>query len=142
MAAGSGTQQPNFGLDELFGAQERATSSLRPTCSTDLRLTVSDRDIAGGVFLQAYTPTTGTAVGQYADGQVAAVEHTFGKGRTLLIGTMPGAGFVAHPDDTGTAAFFAGLIADASTSPSATPASRRASTRTRRPVSLGGQPDA
>jgi beta-galactosidase len=108
-----GTQQPRFGLDELFGARESYVE-FTPDLLTDLRLTVRvhgiDHDIAGGVFLQAYTPTTGTAVGQYADGQVAVVENRFGKGRTLLIGTMPGAGFTAHPDDVNTADFFAGLI--------------------------------
>ncbi|MFN8635751.1 MAG: alpha-amylase family protein [Chloroflexota bacterium] len=107
-----GTRQPNYGLDELFGAKESSVE-FTPDLLTDLRLTVKDRSLYGGVFLQAYTPTTGRAVGQYADGQVAAVENSFGKGRTLLLGTMPGAGFTAHPDDASTADFFASLIDDA-----------------------------
>jgi beta-galactosidase len=106
-----GTRQPNAGLDELFGAQESYVE-FTPDLLTDLRLTVRGHDIAGGVFMQAYTPTTGSAVGHYADGRVAAVEHAHGKGRTLLLGTMPGAGFFAHPDDTSTAAFFASLLAE------------------------------
>ena len=58
--------------------------------------------------MQAYQPTTGTPVGWYADGRVAAVENGYGRGRTLLLGTMPGAGNVAHADDN--AAFFASLL--------------------------------
>jgi beta-galactosidase len=54
--------------------------------------------VPGGVFLQAYKPTTGTPVGWYEDKRVAAVDHTFGKGRTLLLGTMVGHGYGARED--------------------------------------------
>jgi beta-galactosidase len=93
-----GTVQPNYGLDEVFGARERYVE-FTPDILTDLRLTVHDKPLWGGIFLQAYTPTSGTAVGWYEDGQVAAVENRYGKGRTLLIGTMVGAGHVAHDGD-------------------------------------------
>jgi beta-galactosidase len=43
------------------------------------------------------------------DGQVAVVDNTFGKGRTRLIGTMPGYGYAAHPKDK-PSAFFADLL--------------------------------
>lgn len=108
-----GTVQPNYGLDEVFGARESYVE-FTPDILTDLRLTIHDQPIWGGIFLQAYTPTTGTPVGWYEDGQVAAVENRYGQGRTLLIGTMPGAGHFAHPGtgaNLGPAApFFAGLL--------------------------------
>jgi beta-galactosidase len=108
-----GTVQPNYGLDELFGARESYVE-FTPDLLTDLRLTVYEQPVWGGLFLQAYTPTSGTPVGWYEDGQVAAVENQFGRGRTLLIGSMPGAGHFAHPGDGATpplaAAFFAGLL--------------------------------
>jgi beta-galactosidase len=111
-----GQQQPNFGLDELFGARQ-ADVEFTPDLLKDLRLTVRDTPLWGGVFMQSYEPTTGTAAGHYEDGRVAAVEHRFGKGRTLLIGTMPGAGHFFHADGAKeqggqplSAAFFAGLL--------------------------------
>lgn len=109
-----GTIQPNYGLDELFGARESYVE-FTPDLLTDLRLNVRGTSVWGGIFMQAYTPTTGTAVGWYEDGRVAAVENRFGKGRTLLIGTMLGAGRAAHPDagfrPALSAPFFADLLA-------------------------------
>jgi beta-galactosidase len=104
-----GTVQPSYGLDELFGAAQSYVE-FTPDLLTDLRLTVNDRPARGGVFLQAYEPTTGTAAGQYEDGSIAAVQHRFGNGRTLLIGTMAGAGYAAHADDFSAAGFFASLL--------------------------------
>jgi beta-galactosidase len=40
---------------------------------------------------------------------VAAIEHQFGKGKTLLIGTFPGGGYYLH-HSPGARAFFAGLL--------------------------------
>jgi beta-galactosidase len=92
-----GTVQPNLGLDEVFGARESYVE-FTPDLLGDLRLAVNGFPLWGGIFLQAYTPTTGKAVGWYEDGQVAAVENRYGAGRTLLIGTMLGAGHAAHGD--------------------------------------------
>jgi beta-galactosidase len=66
--------------------------------------------VRGGVFLQAYEPTTGTAVGWYDDGRVAAVEHSYGQGKTLLLGTMAGYGYATHPDDR-SSAFYSVVLA-------------------------------
>jgi beta-galactosidase len=51
--------------------------------------------IQGGGFLQSYALTGGTERGRFADGRVAVVEHAFGRGRTLLVGTHPGVGYFA-----------------------------------------------
>ncbi len=109
-----GVVQPNYGLDEMFGARESYVE-FTPDLLGDLRLTVKDQPAYGGIFLQAYQPTRGTPVGWYADGQVAAVENRFGLGRTLLIGTMTGSGHFSHPGSASVpgpgAPFFAGLLA-------------------------------
>jgi beta-galactosidase len=76
----------------------------------DLRLRINDHQVWGGVFLQAYAPTSGRAVGWYEDGRVSAVANRFGNGHTLLLGTMAGAGYVAHADDNDGSAFFASLL--------------------------------
>lgn len=105
-----GTVQPNYGLDELFGARQTDVE-FTPDLLMDLKLSVNDGAVWGGVFLQAYEPNSGRAVGWFEDGRIAAVENHFGSGHTLLVGTMPGAGYVAHADDGGASAFFAGLLA-------------------------------
>jgi beta-galactosidase len=119
-----GTVQPNLGLDKLFGVRESYVEftpdllgdlSFWLGPSEDLRRgIILDRagtqardvplepapfsalmSVSGGVFLQAYQATTGTPVGWYEDRRVAAVDHRFGKGRTLLLGTMVGYGYGA-----------------------------------------------
>ncbi|MCJ7739331.1 MAG: beta-galactosidase trimerization domain-containing protein, partial [Anaerolineae bacterium] len=96
-----GTRQPNLGLDQLFGARESYVE-FTPDILDDLRLTIDGTPAWGGLFLQAYTPTTGTAAGWYegvagrANGQVAVVDNVFGSGRTRLIGTMAGFGHTTH----------------------------------------------
>jgi beta-galactosidase len=104
-----GPTQPNLGLDELLGARESYVE-FTPDLLGDLPFHVGSTPVHGGIFLQAYEPTTGTATGWYEDGRVAAVENCFGRGRTMLVGTMAGAGYAAHPEDR-SPAFFAGVLA-------------------------------
>jgi beta-galactosidase len=103
-----GVKQPNFGLDELFGAKE-ASVQFTPDLLDDLVLSVRGRRIHGRYFFQEYTLTGGAAAGAYEDGRIAAVEHRYGKGSTLLIGSFPGAGYYKH-HSVETKAFFASLL--------------------------------
>ncbi|MGH2368539.1 MAG: beta-galactosidase, partial [Chloroflexota bacterium] len=98
-----GARQPNLGLDALFGARETYVE-FTPDLLSGLRFAWQGSEAPGGVFLQAYEPTSGTAVGHYtgdvagpATGRVAAVEHRFGEGKTLLFGTFPGYGHYHYP---------------------------------------------
>lgn len=93
-----GEIQPNLGLDELFGARESCVE-FTPDLLDDLEMNVLGAFTWGGTYLQSYTPTTGTAVGWYRDGRVAAVQNDYGEGRTLLMGTMPGRGYTVHDGD-------------------------------------------
>jgi beta-galactosidase len=102
-----GTVQPNYGLDEVFGAKESYVE-FTPDLLDSLTLNVRGSRIHGRYFLQAYSVSGGTPAGNYADGRVAAVEHSFGKGRTLLIGSFPGGGYYLH-HTADEKAFFAGL---------------------------------
>jgi beta-galactosidase len=103
-----GTVQPNLGLDELFGARENYVE-FTPDLLGELTFNLSGMPVRGGVFLQAYKVTTGTPVGWYEDGRVAAVEHSYGEGKTGLLGTMAGYGYATHPGDR-SPAFFAGVL--------------------------------
>jgi beta-galactosidase len=104
----AGETQPNLGLDRVFGARESYVE-FTPDLLENLTLTVRGARVPGRFFLQAYQAAGGTAAGSYADGRIAAIEHRLGKGRTLLIGTYPGAGYFLHPTAEA-AGFFAGLL--------------------------------
>jgi beta-galactosidase len=103
-----GVVQPNLGLDELFGARETYVQ-FTPDILGKLTLNVRDKQIGGQYFLQEYKLAGGKAVGQYANGHIAAVEHSVGSGKTLLIGTFPGGSYFRN-HSAGTRDFFAGLL--------------------------------
>lgn len=103
-----GTRQPNYGLDTLFGARESYVE-FTPDLLEDLTLQVQGHNIGGRYFMQQFALAGGKQAGAYADGTIAAVEHKPGKGRTLLLGTFPGASyFLNHA--AGTRNFFAKLL--------------------------------
>jgi beta-galactosidase len=104
----AGPTQPNYGLEEVFGARERYVE-FTPDLLEKLSLQVRGKEVYGRYFLQEYETTKGRAAGHYANSHIAAVENRYGKGRTLLIGTFPGGGYYLHhsPDAR---AFFAGLL--------------------------------
>jgi beta-galactosidase len=91
----AGTVQPNLGLDRLFGARESYVE-FAPDLLDDLTLTVRGKSVYGRYFLQEYSPAGGKAVGNYGNGHVAAVENRSGRGKALLVGTYPGAGYFKH----------------------------------------------
>ena len=104
----AGQKQPNYGLDELFGARERYVE-FTPDLLEKLSLEVNGHEIFGRYFLQEYELSAGKAAGHYTNGHIAAVENRHGKGRTLLIGTFPGGGYYLH-HSAPAGAFFAGLL--------------------------------
>uniref|UniRef100_Q01PB7 beta-galactosidase n=1 Tax=Solibacter usitatus (strain Ellin6076) TaxID=234267 RepID=Q01PB7_SOLUE len=104
----AGTVQPNLGLDKLFGARETYVQ-FTPDLLTKLKLTVRGKEIGGQYFLQEYKAVGGQAAGQYANGHIAAVENSFGAGKTLLIGSFPGGGYF-RARSPATREFFAGLL--------------------------------
>lgn len=110
-----GTVQPNHGLNEVFGARESHVEFM-PDISDKLTLQVKDAKIYGRYFRQEYDLQGGTAAGHYENGTIAAVEHQFGKGRTLLIGTFPGAGYYLHHSPS-TRDLFASVLESAGVTP-------------------------
>lgn len=104
----AGPIQPNYGLKELFGARESYVE-FTPDLLENLTLEVQGHRIHGRYFLQEYETAGGQPAGRYTNGHIAAVEHRFGKGKTLLVGTFPGGGYYRHPSPE-SKAFFAGLL--------------------------------
>ena len=113
-----GTVQPNYGLDEVFGARESYVE-FTPDISNDLMLEVKGSKIYGRYFRQDYELHGGEAAGHYANGTIAAVEHKFGQGRTLLIGSFPGGGYFLHHASP-TKDLFASLLTMAGVAPQVT----------------------
>jgi beta-galactosidase len=103
-----GEMQPNMGLDKLFGAREMYVE-FTPDLLEDMTLTVRGSMINGRYFFQEYQSEGGKVVGKYNNGAVAALENEFGKGKTLLVGTFPGAGYYRNHSE-GSREFFAGLL--------------------------------
>ncbi len=104
-------RQPARGLDELFGCRE-ADVFIGPETISAEKLTFSAlgyEGLYGGAYEQCYVPTTGRAVGTFAGGKVAAIENSYGKGKTLLLGTAPSFGFYENQAGIMTA-FFEGLL--------------------------------
>jgi beta-galactosidase len=110
-----GEVQPNYGLDEVFGAHESYVEFLADI-HDDLMMEVNGNKIHGRYFFQQYQLKGGKAVGHYPDGTVAAVENQTGRGRTLLIGSFPGSGYYLH-HDADTRKLFAGFLAMAGITP-------------------------
>lgn len=106
-----GTTQPNFGLDMLFGASE-AYVEFTPDLLGSLRFNSAPEgySVYGGLYRQMYNLLDGKEAGSYENGEIAVVENTYGKGKTLLIGTFPGYGYFHHKSPS-SKEFFAGLLA-------------------------------
>jgi beta-galactosidase len=104
----AGTVQPNLGLDKVFGARESYVE-FTPDLLENLTLRVRGARIDGALFRQEYASAGGTVVGRYENGKPAAIENQVGKGKTLLIGTFPGAGYYRHHSPEARA-FYAGLL--------------------------------
>ena len=98
-------RQPSRGLDALFGCVESGVH-LGPDKWKSLEFGCATGRIRGGVYRQVFRPTAGKPAGQFDNGECAVVENSFGKGRTRLIGSVPGYGYHLRPDET-TRRFFA-----------------------------------
>jgi beta-galactosidase len=111
----AGKEQPNYGLDQVFGARESYVE-FTPDLLDNLSLEVNGQHIEGRYFLQEFRTVGGRPAGRYLSGEVAAVANHFGKGNTLLVGTFPGAGYYLH-HSPGAKAFFVNLLSSASLHP-------------------------
>ncbi len=105
----AGETQPNYGLQDLFGAVE-AHVEFTPVLHEDLKFQAGGKKISGGVYLQSYTPKSGTVTGTFEDGSPAVIDHTYGQGKTRLIGTCPGYGYYEAEDDPASREYFGNLL--------------------------------
>lgn len=102
------TSQPNRGFAEVFGCVQSSVH-LGPDRNREMDIVTGCGQIPGGVYCQSYQVTEGTAEGRYEDGRTAIVSHAYGKGRAVLVGSMPGYGYYHRPDERGRR-WFASLL--------------------------------
>ncbi|MBI5281317.1 MAG: beta-galactosidase, partial [Candidatus Solibacter usitatus] len=100
---------PGQGLHELFGARETAIETApqgRTKIVFDAGFTVPAR-----WFKETLEPLHARArvVGRFEDGRAAAVESSFGKGATLLVGSYASAAYQTTPTSDG-ARWFSSLL--------------------------------
>ena len=88
--------QPSRGLDEVFGCREQSVA-FAP--DLDEYSTLAGPALRCSLYRQSLTPTTGRALASHPDGSVAVVLNSCGKGRTLLVGRMPGYAYRHWPAD-------------------------------------------
>ena len=105
----AGENQPNYGLDKVFGAMEERVR-FTPVLLEGMKFNMGGRKVAGGVYLQSFIPAGGSIAGTFEDGTPAVIDHHFGSGKTRLIGTCPGYGFYEAEVDPGTREFFGDLL--------------------------------
>jgi len=110
-----GTQQPNHGLDAVFGVREDEVEFM-PDIGDRIAFTFAGQNIRGGGFLQSYKTNGGKALGEFSDGGTAVVDHSFGSGRTLLVGTNPSIGYFTR-SEPGNLQYFEKVMAWAGRAP-------------------------
>jgi beta-galactosidase len=116
---------PGSGLDEVFGAREaelRSSEPLTLTMRQDLPQDVRSEAgsvVAGSTYLEILSPHPGTRVlATAAGGEPVAVQHEYGKGRAVLLGSFVSAAFEQDPQkNAGAGRLIAALVRGAGVSP-------------------------
>jgi beta-galactosidase len=103
------TVQPGLGLAEVFGV-EQAEIELMPDILDDIPFTINGNACHGSGYLQTYLLKGAIGCGNFEDGIIAAT-NTYGKGKTLLLGTFPSVRYFDH-SDTSVLVFFERLLSD------------------------------
>ena len=108
---------PGLGLHEVTGCRERAVQ-MTGTGRTELRWTANDvaglhdgDRLPGTLYEETLEPVGPNArvVARFANGDPAAVVSSFGRGKTLTLGSYVGVAYEHRRDDTARR-FFDGLL--------------------------------
>jgi beta-galactosidase len=108
---------PGLGLAEVTGARETDVQTVAAGKAALVSLDGglpglrAGETLPGRWYEEALQPLSPAAhtVARFANGAPAAVASSFGKGRTLLLGSYVSAGYVSQPEEA-TRRFFAGLL--------------------------------
>lgn len=113
---------PGFGLDQVFGAKEKL---IRPVEKPEIKIETSaglsgmagagmaGASVAGAAFEEELEPLSGARVlGRFENGSPAIVEHAFGKGKAVLVGSFPALAY-QHTQTNSAKQFFISLARSA-----------------------------
>ncbi len=95
---------PGIGMDKVFGARERLIRpSEKPQITLDPSANLSGvtgaGPISGAAFEEVLEAYPGSRVlGRFEGGEPAVVENSFGKGKTVLLGSFVSLAYQQHPD--------------------------------------------
>jgi beta-galactosidase len=89
-------QQPNRGLAEVLGCQEH-TVAFAPDLAEWFPIQTEDGIVCASLYRQSYLATTGAPIGWHANGEIAMLQNTYGRGATLIVGGMPGYAYKHFP---------------------------------------------
>jgi beta-galactosidase len=109
-----GTTQPNYGLDEVFGVQQKHVEFM-PDIFKDIEIEIFGNKAKVEGFLQTYTLKGGKACAYYKDDPVAVINN-YGKGKTLLLGAFL-SGQYGRSHDAESAAVFRQILTFAGQEP-------------------------
>ena len=92
---------PGLGLDELFGAVEDEMEYVPTLTMGDApppAIAWNSMRISCSIYQEKLITRGGTPVAEYVNGGIAVVDNKYGKGKTRLIGTFPGATYIQSLD--------------------------------------------
>lgn len=128
------TEVPGYGFDEVFGGREKlatTASSFHAAygdrwAEENADAALIDIQVAGEpgytmktyFFYEAFEPAGAAVRGVFADGAAAVLDHRYGQGRAVLVGSMLAAGYEKTRDE-GCRRFAAELAAEAGVAPNA-----------------------
>ena len=87
-------RQPGNQLDSVFGATEDDVEFM-PDIAGRSAIVMDGHMLPCGGFRQSYLPKGGTALASFVEGGHAIISHSFGKGKTLLVGSHVSVGYWA-----------------------------------------------
>ncbi len=87
--------QPGLGMDDLFGVKEEYVEFV-PDLLKDFSFEYEGKRVWGGEYLQTYRAEETEILCRDEEGRVIGVQHDYGRGKAILIGTSPSKGYMEH----------------------------------------------
>jgi beta-galactosidase len=84
---------PPHGLQDVFGCKTIGIYQ-----QDEVKIKLGDITLTGRDYWEQYKPTTGEVLGVHEEGSPAVIRSKYGKGSTLLIGTVIGKGYEKNQD--------------------------------------------
>lgn len=91
-------EQPGSGMDSLFGVKEEYVE-FTPDLLKEFTFEYEGNCVWGGEYLQTYHTTGAETICRDGKGKILGTCNSYGKGKTILIGTSPSKGYWEHAEE-------------------------------------------